>query len=643
MEERSTTVTRRPSPDHVWVPWLVGFVGAVLVLGPALGPGSILHLDFVLLPDLHVPRGVWGLGPELPRRVPLMLPFAWLAPLIGGSAGIKVLLLVSITTAFAGATRLAEPVALPWRLGAGVIYALSPFTLTRIGVGHIFIVAAMAILPWALPTLLTPTHSIRRTLLWSAALGFCGVYGGVVAGLCVIAGLGAALAGKSAPRPSARRAGTAFLALVIGQLPWLVPGLIVASQGRGFAGAAPFDTDVSGIDGPLRVLAGHGFWQATYQVGSGDGPWVGAMGLLLVGLALYGWRQLPSTWRGPATVLAFATLALAIVSGLGLTRDPVASILDAVAPPLRESQRLLALYLVWLAPAAVLGAQRLSARLDARAETSPAAGAGAGLALALPLVAGLVLASPGAWGIGGQLDPVDLPAEWAGVRMAIDAEPGTTLSLPWAQYLDLTVSGGDRVLNPLPLYLPGDVLATSNLRVGSGGRERNDPREAIAEALAVDLLRGEDIAPDLADLGVRWVVLMHETDREWELYQVAVQDDTSLEPVFVGQTISLYGVPGWRGPVVTATGQELALDPVVTPFQRLPASGAATWARPAASGWLRGFEDAGQTEQGLVALPAGSGPVWYWPTVLCLLADAATIGAVLWCLRRERRGRALTP
>lgn len=645
-EDPDTDPDPRPhaSRGRRWT-WLAGLVGAVLVLGPALGPGSILHLDFVLLPDLHVPRGVWGLGPELPRRVPLMVPFAWLSPLIGGEIGIKLLLVASLTAGFAGACRLAEGVALPWRLGAGVLYAFSPFTLTRVGVGHVFVVAAMAVLPWAAPTLSRPTSSLRRTVVWSAALGFCGVYGGVLAGALVAAGLIDTAARR---RTSLRRGAGAIAALVVGQLPWLVPGLVVATQtSTSLAGATPFATDVAGIDGPLRVLAGHGFWASDYQVGGTEGPWIGVIGLGLAALAIAGTSRLPAGWRRPVTGTAIVAASVVVLAGLGFTDEIAADVIGAALPAVRESQRLLALYLLWLAPAAALGADRLARRLDAPGEvaassSAPApdrrAGALGGLVLALPLTLGLVLSSTGVWGIGGTLEPVDLPAEWAEVRHHIDAEPGTVLALPWAQYLDLLVAGGDRVLQPLPLYLGGDVLGSSDLAVGEGNRERGDPREPVARALAIDLLEGTDIAPDLARLGVRWVVLLHETDREWELYQVALQDDTTLESVVSGLTISLFEVPGWRGPVLTSSGEDVELDPVLTPYQRLDPSAAATWAHPAAAGWLRGSAATGTSHLGLLTLPEGSGPVWYWPALVCVLADLVTLSTVVWCLW-SRRGR----
>ena len=56
---------------------------AVVVLGPALKPGSLLNLDLVFTPRMPVPRGIWGLGPELSRRIPLGVLVAcgllWLA------------------------------------------------------------------------------------------------------------------------------------------------------------------------------------------------------------------------------------------------------------------------------------------------------------------------------------------------------------------------------------------------------------------------------------------------------------------------------------------------------------------------------------------------------------------------------------
>src|SRR5437764_9796774 len=87
-------------------PWFGGIALAALVLGPALAPGSLLNLDLVLTPTIPVPRGVWALGPELSRRVPLGVPLAWASTLIGGPLAGKLPLGGPIAIAFVGLWRL---------------------------------------------------------------------------------------------------------------------------------------------------------------------------------------------------------------------------------------------------------------------------------------------------------------------------------------------------------------------------------------------------------------------------------------------------------------------------------------------------------------------------------------------------------
>ncbi|MBV8305665.1 MAG: hypothetical protein JOZ04_15745, partial [Acidimicrobiia bacterium] len=137
-------------------PWVAGAAVALLVLGPALAPGSLLNLDLVLTPTIPVPRGVWALGPELSRRVPLGVALAWASTLIGGPLAGKLLLGGALAVAFVGVWQLLPDAGAATRLGAGLLYAASPFTLTRVAVGQWGVVAAVAVLPWALPVLLRP-------------------------------------------------------------------------------------------------------------------------------------------------------------------------------------------------------------------------------------------------------------------------------------------------------------------------------------------------------------------------------------------------------------------------------------------------------------------------------------------------------
>ncbi|MEO7428292.1 MAG: hypothetical protein ABIY48_02810, partial [Acidimicrobiales bacterium] len=467
----------------------------MLALGQSLRRGSILNLDFVLLPHAPVPEGVWGLGPDLPRRTPLLLPLAWLDPVIGSVTAGKLLVVVCLAAAFVGASRLAGSNG-AWRWSAGLLYAAGPFALTRLAVGHLFVLAAMAVLPFVLRDLLDPARDPRRLYRGALALGLTGAMGGLLAGVVVVTGL------VGRPLPTRRKVWLVGV-VAAAQAPWLVPGLVVQSLGLDLATSRGFSTDLGGPGGALGLLAGHGFWQADYQVGRSGGLLVPVLGATLLVLAVRGHRHLDADLRrlGP-----LAAVAMTLVVGSGW--EPMEGIYQAfTAIPgvavLREGQRLLLLYVLWAAVAAANGARPSPSPSRLRDEVGRA----------LPIVVAAALVAPVLWGAGGQLRSVTLPDGWERVRTAVRSEPGTVLALPWFQYVELDVAGGRNVLNPLPLWLGGDVLRSSDPRLpGQVAQERDDPREAIGTTLVARNLRGEPIADDLARLGVRWVAVLLDGD-----------------------------------------------------------------------------------------------------------------------------------
>src|SRR3954454_20652309 len=100
-------------------PWLAGTALALLVLGPALAPGPLLNLDIVFTPTIPVPRGIWALGPEVSRRVPLGVALAWASTVVGGPIAGKVMLGLAIAFAFVGVWLLLPSSGVATPLGAG--------------------------------------------------------------------------------------------------------------------------------------------------------------------------------------------------------------------------------------------------------------------------------------------------------------------------------------------------------------------------------------------------------------------------------------------------------------------------------------------------------------------------------------------
>ncbi|MDQ6783131.1 MAG: hypothetical protein M3063_06770, partial [Actinomycetota bacterium] len=101
--------------------------------------------------------------------------------------------------------------------------------------------------------------------------------------------------------------------------------------------------------------------------------------------------------------------------------------------------------------------------------------------------------------------------------------------------------------------------------------------------------------------------------------------------------LQLFEVGPWAGPLVGADGHRAVLATVVAPLRRLPPSGPLVWDAAGYAGWMRGAHAGGRTTEGLVALPAGRGPVWYWPAVVVLAGDLVTVVAVGAAWRRRHQ------
>ncbi len=180
----------------------------------------------------------------------------------------------------------------------------------------------------------------------------------------------------------------------------------------------------------------------------------------------------------------------------------------------------------------------------------------------MPLVAAVVLAGPGWFGAEGRLDPARYPRGLSQTGAAVDAGPGTVLALPWHEYLSLHFADDRRVLNPLPDFLGGDVLVSSDPEIAAAAREQADPREPRAAELVARGRAGRPVGAELATLGVRWVLLLHEVD--WRgLSSLAV--DPGLRRVVSTPSISLFVVRAWKAPLVTDRGRPVTAHPVIAP------------------------------------------------------------------------------
>ena len=145
--------------------------------------------------------------------------------------------------------------------------------------------------------------------------------------------------------------------------------------------------------------------------------------------------------------------------------------------------------------------------------------------------------------------------------------------------------------------------------------------------LLAELDDGGSIAQGLERLGVRWVVAL--TDLERDRLR-SLDREPRLTRRLSTPEIQVWEVDGWRGEAIARGGRPVALDHPVAPLATIDSSEPTIWHRPGSPGWLRGLSPASVTDRGLLRIPGGSGPVWFWPALVVLLVDlAVAVMAVL--------------
>lgn len=516
---------------------------ALLALAPALAPGFVLVYDMVFTPRQDLMPATLGLGSEVPRAVPVDGLVALATMAVPGDLLQKVALLATLALASWGASRLTPSRSLTARAAAGVAYGWNPYVAERLFIGHWSLLVAYAALPFAARAGL----DLRRGGVAGAAprlLLACGV-----ASITPTGGILAAVTGLAAA--GWRGARTLWLAgaLVVLNLPWLVPAALHPGGGRSDpAGVEAFAARAENWSGTVGSLLGFGgIWNAEVVPPSRETVLAPLLSALVLAIAGLGVRPVAAAWgRRAALSLALTGVGGFVVALLGAVPAGAALLRWAVvelpgAGLLRDGQKWLAPFVLLAAVCFGLGAARLAARVaDPVGRRSLALGA-----LLLPLAVLPDLA----WGGFGRLTPVRYPDDWAAVRHVIEQadHPGDVVPLPFVTFRAFSWNDGRTVLDPAPRWFPVTVVAADALPVGDLVVEGEDPRAA---AVAAALAAGQP----LGEVGVGWVLVEKATPGpvpERALHGLGRRHD--------GPDLTLYEVPS----VQPVTGAGPPVAPVV--------------------------------------------------------------------------------
>jgi hypothetical protein len=460
------------------VPAAWACVLALLMLGPALGPGFVLTFDMVWVPDLAVRSDFLGLGPALPRAVPSDLVVALADQVLPGMLLQKVVLLGALMAGGIGAARLVGRSVLA-QLVAVSVYVWSPYVVERLWLGHWPVLLCWAVLPWLVREGIRHRDDGRI----GAALPFLLLVGSLSANAGLMSAVTVLVVGLTA-----RRGPAVHLVLLVAaaNAPWVVAGLLHTGSATTVATGVFALRGEGSLPAPLTALSLGGIWNAAVVPGSRESllAWVSL--LVLVALAAAGARP---AWRRLGGRTAWALLALWVLGiGLALWSWAMPGSLGWFAAHvpgagvLRDGSRALALAAPLTAVLVAAGAERAAERARvASGEVSARVLLGVGATL-FPLA----MLPDAAWGISGELAPAAYPADYADARAVLaQPPPGDLLVLPFTSYRAPEWNHGRRVLDPLPRYLQPNYVVNDQLAVDGRIVPGEDPRtQQVLDALA---------------------------------------------------------------------------------------------------------------------------------------------------------------
>ncbi|OBI30243.1 hypothetical protein A5709_26035 [Mycobacterium sp. E1386] len=507
---------------------------ALLVVGPLLKPGYLLLRDAVSTPRSFLSDTALGLT-SAPRATPQDFAVALASHVLDGGVVVKALLILGLWLAGWGAAQLVAT-ALPDAGVAGQLVATTlaiwnPYVAERLLQGHWSLLVGYGCLPWVAAAMLglrTASGSFFGLVFWIALAGL------TPTGLLLAATVGLVCVAVSGGGRSRRVCAAVTLgAALVAALPWLTASALgpslpshTAANTLGVAAFAPRAEPGLGTLASLASLGG--IWNGEAVPISRTTVFAVASAVVLLGVVAVG---LPTVARRPAVRPLLVLAAAAVLVPAGLATGPGLHLLGALvdAAPgfgvLRDGQKWVALAVPGYALAGA-GAVVALSRWVWPALTAPVC------------CLALIFALPDlAWGVWGQVSPVQYPRGWAAVAAAINGQPAAVAVLPAGTMRLHSWSGRAPVLDPLPRWVRADVLSTGDLVIsgtvipGEGARAR---------AVQQLLLAGPDPSA-LAPAGVGWLVV--ESDTAGDMGASARTLD-ALTPVYRDDDLALYRIGG---------------------------------------------------------------------------------------------------
>jgi len=531
-----------------WLPYLVYALLSLAILGAMLLPGYILTLDMLFTPNMDSTAQLYGLSESISARAPLLLSVQWLSDIIPAWLVQTVILFLIFFLAGLGAHKL-----LPFKGSgsyfAGLLYMVNPFIYVRFMAGLWPLLAAYALIPFAVKAFLEllekggMKNAIKLTLL-STLVGVMLVHGLFLLLLIFLVIFVVKLISehKSPARllSISKYVGISAAMFLVLNVYWLIP-VLTAGTARleqiGQADLLLFAPKAVGEAGAAFALASmHGFWNPGWVYASNFIAFWPVLFVFILFLAVYGLlstlKDKKVRWVGISlAAVGIVGFVFAVGASLNLTRPAFEWLFNNLVfvRGFRDSQKFVALLCLSYAYLGGLGVEALGDEFRQRRKRLLWVGANVFIVLALlvPLFYSFPIFS--SW---GQLKATDYPEEWYEVNEYLnqDDDDFNVLFLPWHLYMDYSwlPNTNKRLANPAQQFFDKPTIRGDNLEIAGKYSGSTNPISKYVEFLLSNASNVSNMGELLAPLNVKYVLLVHEVDyANYDfLYQ---QEDLTVE------------------------------------------------------------------------------------------------------------------
>ncbi len=517
-----------------WLPYLVYALAALALLGPLLKPGYILVLDMLFGPHMDFSAEFYGLDESVSARIPLEIAIQLVSYIIPSWLLQKGILFLALFLAGLGAHKLL-PLKGAGSYFAGLLYMINPFTYVRFMAGHLPLLLAYALIPFAIKAFLDllengGKRNAIKTALLTTLVGLVAIHGLFLL-LLIFLIIFIIKAIKERNKLASFALLNRYVVLsaaifLILNVYWLVPVLTAETDRLAEIGQQDLlifaPKPGSGFGIMFDIASMQGFWRGEYLHVKDILPIWWLPFLLILFLAVFGFISKFKDTDNRWAVWSFGTLGivgfiLALGASTQLTRPLFEWLWEHVFffPGFRDSQKFTVLICLAYAYLGGIGVSEIAKGMAQQRKRYMRS------VIALLLVVAFLLIpmySPNMFGFWGKTNTVDYPNEWYEVSdyLEQDTSEFNTLFLPWHGYMNFSwlPNQDKRLANPAYVFFDKPVIAGDTVDLPGIYSESTNPISKYVEVLLENANNTNNFGELVAPLNVKYVILIQEADVE---------------------------------------------------------------------------------------------------------------------------------